>query len=55
MKGTEDVRHEKLVARALGAEQRAVTSSQEFEKKIWEDIARSWRELARHCALKLGR
>jgi hypothetical protein len=53
MNGAEHARHEKLLERALGAERRAATSSQEFEKKIWEDIARSWRELARQSAPKL--
>jgi hypothetical protein len=55
MNATEHARHENLLARAIGAERRAETSAQDFEKKIWEDIARSWRELARQAALKLRR
>jgi hypothetical protein len=46
------VTQERFLARAVLAEERAVRSNENGEKRMWEDIARCWRELARQYVAK---
>lgn len=46
MKAADQVSHERFLARATLADERAARSHEDSEKKMWEDIARCWRELA---------
>ncbi|HEX9159216.1 MAG TPA: hypothetical protein VF835_03230 [Rhizomicrobium sp.] len=47
MKAADQVSHERFLARATLADKRAACSQEDSEKRMWEDIARCWRELAR--------
>jgi hypothetical protein len=54
MKVAGHVSQERFLARAALAEERSARSQEQVEKKMWEDIARCWRELARQCAPQPG-
>jgi len=41
------VSQQRFLARAALAEERAAGANEQREKRMWEDIARCWRELAR--------
>jgi len=47
MKVAEHVSPERFLARAALADERAARAQQQVEKRMWEDIAQCWRELAR--------
>jgi hypothetical protein len=49
MYATEHTTQERFLARAVLADERAARSDECSEKRMWEDIARCWRELARQC------
>jgi len=44
------VTRERFLARAALADERATRAHEASEKRMWEDIARCWRELARKCS-----
>jgi len=54
MKVVGQVSKERFLARAALAEERAACSQEQVEKKMWDDIAHCWRELARNCAPQPG-
>ena len=47
MKAAERVSQERILARAALADERAARAQQQAEKKMWEEIAHCWREIAR--------
>jgi hypothetical protein len=54
MNRVEKSRREKFLTRAINAEQQAARSTESVEKTMWEEIAQSWRELARQTAPNPG-
>jgi hypothetical protein len=54
MKVAEHVSQERFLVRATLADERAARSQEQVEKRMWEDIANCWRELARQCAPQPG-
>ena len=50
MKAAEYVSQERFLTRATLAGERAARSHENTERKMWEDIAHCWRELARQSA-----
>ncbi|HLY04409.1 MAG TPA: hypothetical protein VKR31_01565 [Rhizomicrobium sp.] len=50
MKLAAPVSPERFLARAALADERAARSQEHVEQRMWEDIARCWRELAQQCA-----
>jgi hypothetical protein len=48
------VTQERFLARAALADERAARTSERAERRMWEDIAQCWRQLARQCAAKPG-
>ena len=47
----ERVSQERFLARAALADERAARAQQQVEKRMWEDIAHRWREIARQRVL----
>jgi hypothetical protein len=51
MKKAQRVSQERFLARAALADERAARSQEQVEKRMWEDIAHCWREIARQRVL----